>query len=698
MFLLFSVMGSDRKYCIRGSILATPSSGKSQTENFASFIWAVADTLRGPFQEDDYGNIILPFALLRRLECVLEPTRSDVADLVKLLNFQLDAGDDSLIKAKANAPFFNVTSFSLASLGETHTLQNIIQYKNGFSKNVREILDKFDFDAVCAKLEEKDKLYSTILYFKNIDLSPSTVPARAMSNLYEELIWRFATTKHKASKEFLTPRDIVRLATLLVLDSAGDAVFSSDKGLIRTIYDPTCGTCGFISDAMEVLAEHAANVNATAPVTLLPFGQEIANQSWAMGKAMMLLTSSISEPTKDNSENIFVGDTLKLDKTGSRTFDFVLSNPPFGSDWGGDTSVFAAVNHEHQLGKYGRFAAGVPPKSDASMLFLQIVANKLNPKNVNEGGRGAIVLSGSPLFTGGAGSGSSEIRRWLFENDLVEAIIQLPGELFYNTGITTYLWILNTNKPAERTDKVQLIDASSFKTPIKNLGNKRYEISAEQINEIVRIFADFKESDYCKIVPYQEFGYRAVTVNRPLRARLEVTEASISEVVALKPIAGKLSAAEQEKLKALLEGAIGPHPIAWLDELKSAALAQGVKLGKPMLTAICKTLMVKDPLAEPVRDKDGNTVWDPDLKQVENVLLQQDLEEYFETEVIPFVPDAMVDCDIKDQKDGAIGIVGYEVNFNRYFYKFVAPRSPEELAKEILHLEEETRLLMKELF
>lgn len=545
------------------------SSGKSQTENFASFIWAVADTLRGPFQEDDYGNIILPFALLRRLECVLEPTRSEVAELVKLLNFQLDSSDDSLIKAKANAPFFNVTSFTLASLGETHTLQNIIQYKNGFSENVRHILDKFDFDAICAKLEEKDKLYSTILYFKNIDLSPSTVSARAMSNLYEELIWRFATTKHKASKEFLTPRDIVRLATMLVLDSAGDAIFSSNKGLIRSIYDPTCGTCGFISDAMDVLAEHAANVNATAPVTLLPFGQEIANQSWAMGKAMMLLTSSISEPTKDNSANIFVGDTLKLDKTGSRSFDFVLSNPPFGSDWGGDTTVWAAVNHEHQLGKYGRFAAGIPPKSDASMLFLQIVANKLNPKTVNEGGRGAIVLSGSPLFTGGAGSGSSEIRRWLFEDDLVEAIIQLPGELFYNTGITTYLWILNTNKPANRTNLIQLIDASGFKTPIKNLGNKRYEISAEQINEIVRVFADFKESEISKIVPYRNFGYRAVTIQRPLRKKIVVTADGIDALMSVKALQ-KLSEADRMELQKALQFHVGKeHTYLWPAELAS---------------------------------------------------------------------------------------------------------------------------------
>ena len=536
--------------------MASQTIGQSQSENFASFIWSVADSLRGPFQEDDYGNIILPFALLRRLECVLQPTRHVVNDLVSSLHFRLGIDDESMLCAAAGAPFFNVTQFTLSTLGDQHTLQNIIRYKNGFTSNVRKILDRFDFDAICSKLEDKDKLYSTIHHFQNIDLSPEKVPARAMSNLYEELIWRFATTKHKASKEFLTPRDVVRLATMLVLDSAGDSVFSTDKGLIRTIYDPTCGTCGFITDAMDVLAEHAASVNAKAPVTLVPFGQEIADQSWAMGKAMMLLSGNDKNPAQDNSANIFLGDTLKEDKTGKTHFDFVLSNPPFGSDWGGDSSVYSAVLNEHRLGRLGRFAAGIPPKSDASMLFLQIVANKLNPKHINEGGRGAIVLSGSPLFTGGAGSGSSEIRRKLFEDDLVEAIIQLPGELFYNTGITTYLWILNTNKPAHRTKKVQLIDASSFKTYIKNLGNKRYEISAEQINDIVRIFADYKESDVCKIVHYEDFGYRAVTVQRPLRKKLVISAEGIESLMSAKAVL-KLSEADQQSLKSAIQSHLG---------------------------------------------------------------------------------------------------------------------------------------------
>ena len=678
--------------------VASQTIGQSQSENFASFIWSVADSLRGPFQEDDYGNIILPFALLRRLECVLQPTRHVVNDLVSSLHFRLGIDDESMLCAAAGAPFFNVTQFTLSTLGDQHTLQNIIRYKNGFTSNVRKILDRFDFDAICSKLEDKDKLYSTIHHFQNIDLSPEKVPARAMSNLYEELIWRFATTKHKASKEFLTPRDVVRLATMLVLDSAGDSVFSTDKGLIRTIYDPTCGTCGFITDAMDVLAEHAASVNAKAPVTLVPFGQEIADQSWAMGKAMMLLSGNDKNPAQDNSANIFLGDTLKEDKTGKTHFDFVLSNPPFGSDWGGDSSVYSAVLNEHRLGRLGRFAAGIPPKSDASMLFLQIVANKLNPKHINEGGRGAIVLSGSPLFTGGAGSGSSEIRRKLFEDDLVEAIIQLPGELFYNTGITTYLLILNTNKPAHRTKKVQLIDASSFKTYIKNLGNKRYEISAEQINDIVRIFADYKESDVCKIVHYEDFGYRAVTVQRPLRKKLVISAEGIESLMSAKAVL-KLSEADQQSLKSAIQGHLGEeHAYHWTAEFVANQKTNGLKLGKPVQTAIQSAFAVDDPDGEEVLDARGNPVWDSELKQIENIPLGEDLDAYMQREVLPFVPDAVVDETVTDERDGQVGIVGYEVNFNKYFYHFIPLRDPNEIAEEIISLEMDAQKLIKEIF
>ena len=679
-------------------IVASQTIGQSQSENFASFIWSVADSLRGPFQEDDYGNIILPFALLRRLECVLHPTRQTVFDLVSTLHFRLGIDDESMLCAAAGAPFFNVTKFTLSTLGDQHTLQNIISYKNGFTANVREILDRFDFDSICSKLDDKDKLYSTIHHFQNIDLSPEAVPARAMSNLYEELIWRFATTKHKASKEFLTPRDVVRLATMLVLDSAGDAVFSSDKGLIRTIYDPTCGTCGFITDAMDVLAEHAASVDAKAPVTLVPFGQELADQSWAMGKAMMLLAGSDKNPSQDNSANIFLGDTLKEDKTGKHHFDFVLSNPPFGSDWGGDASVYSAVLNEHRMGTLGRFEAGIPPKSDASMLFLQIVANKLNPKNVNEGGRGAIVLSGSPLFTGGAGSGSSEIRRWLFEDDLVEAIIQLPGELFYNTGITTYLWILNTNKPAFRTNKVQLIDASAFKTSIKNLGNKRYEISADQISKIVHIFADFEESDVCRIVNYEDFGYRAVTIQRPLRKKLVITAEGLEKLMAAKAVQ-KLSGDERQKLEVTLEACIGEeHAYHWPAEFAAEQKKNDLKLGKPVQSAMQNAFTAADPDGEAVLDAKGNPVWDSELKQIEIIPLGEDLDAYMQREVLPFVSDAVVDETVTDERDGQVGIVGYEVNFNKYFYKYIPPRPRSELEQEILSIEEETQKLLQELF
>lgn len=472
---------------------------------------------------------------------------------------------------------------------------------------------------------------------------------------------------------------------MLVLDSAGDSIFSTDKGLIRTIYDPTCGTCGFITDAMEVLAEHAASVGAQAPVTLIPLGQEVADQSWAMGKAMMLLSGSEKNPAQDNSDNIFLEDTLKIDKTGNQRFDFVLSNPPFGSDWGKDESVYSAVLNEHRCkGMRGRFGAGIPPRSDASMLFLQIVANKLNPKTVNEGGRGAIVLSGSPLFQ--SQGGSPAIRRWLLESDLVEAIIQLPAELFYNTGITTYLWILNTNKPTYRTNRIQLIDASSFKTSIKNLGNKRYEISPDQINDIVRIFSDFKESEVCKIVNYQEFSYRAVTIQRPLRKKLIISSEGIENLMMSKQVL-KLSEDVQNSLKTALQNHLHEeHNYDWPSSFAAEQKKKGIKLGKPIQNAIKSFFGVIDPECDAIFDEKGNQLWDADLKQIEYIPFGESIDDYIKKEVLPFIPDAVVDTTVTDDQDGQIGIVGYEVNFNKYFYKFIPLEEPSEI-KEVIKSE-----------
>ena len=640
---------------------------RSSTQNFAGFIWQVADNLRSVFKDGEYGSVILPFALLRRFECELEPTRDEVLkqyeECRKTYHFTQEEQWDPLLRRTAKKCFYNTSSFRLSTLGSTNTLANLIAYKSAFSSNVRDILTRFGFEKNCEKLEENKLLYSTIDFFKELDLSTQNVSPRAMSNLYEELIWRFASGEHQESKEFFTPRDIVHLATTLVLDAAGD-ILASDKGAIRTIYDPTCGTCGFISDAMEIVDEYKASHGINAPLTLNPYGQEIQNEAWAMGKAMMMLRGDPHDPCKDASVHIYKDNTLTNDRTEGQTFDFVLSNPPFGSDWKRD---YEDVKREHELGEAGRFGAGLPPVSDASMLFLSHVVKKLNPPEVNGGGHGAIVLSGSPLFTGGAGSGSSEIRRWLFEDDLVEAIIQLPSDLFYNTGITTYLWILSTAKPEEKRGKVQLIDASALKTPMKNLGKKRFFINVEQMQTILKTFRDYKDSDISKIVPYTDFGYREVTVRRPLRVKIAVTEETIAELEKAKALS-KLSDEDRKTLmEALRQKAPGIVPFNWVSEFVERLKTDGLKLGKPIQSAMTKAFSVEDPDGEEVRDTKGKVVYAKE-KITEFVPLADDIFEYFEREVLPFVHDAVIDETITDLYDGKLGCVGYEVNFNKYFY------------------------------
>lgn len=668
---------------------------KAQTENFANDIWALADILHGPFNDDEYGEVILPFALLRRFECVLEPTRVQVQETLKLLEEMKITGENQYdpLCVAAGFPFYNTSKFTLKTIGTEHTKENLIAYKDAFSSNVRSILDHFEFEIICERLRKSEKLFSVVEFFQNLDLN---VPPRVMSNIYEELIWRFADTKHKASKEYLTPRDVVHLATTLVLDSDGEAL-TSTEGLMRTIYDPTCGTCGFITDAMNFIRETTAN--NPARTTLVPYGQDINDTAWAMGKAMILLSgledSEEGATTQDESKNILQGDTLKTDLHASIKFDYVFSNPPFGMDW---KDVSDHVLHDP------RFSVGVPPKSDGSMLFLTHVAQKMAPvvKDENgaikKSGHGAIVLSGSPLFTGGAGSGSSEIRRWLFEDDLVDAIIQLPSDLFYNTSITTYLWILGNGKPEDRKGKVLLIDASSFKTPIKSIGKKRFMISSDQILKLEAIFRDFKDTEYSKVLNYQEFGYRAVTIQRPLRKKLIVTSEGIERLKESK-VFQKLSESDLSTLETVLQAHVGTEkPYSWPSELAKDQTVKSIKLNKAIQAAMQKEFGVSDTDCEPVVDAKGNTLWDPDLKQIENISLNEDLQEYMSREVLPFVPDAVLDESVKDAQDGKVGIVGYEMNFNKYFYKYIPPREPSVIMEEILSLEKQTAKLMKELF
>ena len=443
-------------------------------ENFdyVTEIWNIADYVRDIIKRSEYNRIVLPFSLLRRLECALEETRNDVLDAVAAHEAEWGRESDNYCGFSKKA-FYNVTNFRLNNLSAMDTLDALMEYINGFSPNARDILLRFKMEETCKTLQEHGMLYEVCMRFSKFNLSPENVSDREMSNIYEHLIQKFGEAIAEDAEDFMTPKDVVRLAVSMIFAN-DDELMTSDQGIVRTLYDPTMGTGGFITDALDLLDEWHSDKKMTAPAIIVPYGEECEQESWAMGKANLLLRNVANkgkdqyDEIKDMSSHIMYGDTLSDDKFDGETFNYILSNPPYGKKWEKEAS---AVNEEAKLRFKGRFGAGLPPISDGSMLFLQHVVSKLAP--IEEGGgKAGIVLSASPLFNGDAGSGSSNIRRWLFENDYVDCIVKLPESIFFRTGINTYLWILTNNKADGRKGKVQLIDASDMKTPLgRNLGN-----------------------------------------------------------------------------------------------------------------------------------------------------------------------------------------------------------------------------------
>ena len=491
----------------------------TQTTNtsLADFIWKNADDLWGNFKHVDFGKIILPFTLLRRLECVLEPTRDQVRETVKTMkDSPIDLG--VILRTQTGYPFYNTSNYDLRSLGATRTRQNLEDYIASFSDNARVIFEQFDFANTLARMDKAGVLYKICQNFAAIDLHPDAVPERVMSNVYEHLIRRFGAEVNEAAEDFMTPRDVVHLAIELLLDP-DDQMFIDNPGLIRTLYDPTCGTGGFLSDGME-------HVNALrdrysiAPV-IVPYGQELEPETHAVCLASMLLKTVESDPGRDLSKNIKLGSTLSDDKLTLDKFHYCVSNPPFGKKWEQDQ---AAVVREHQeKGFEGRFGPKLPRVSDGSMLFLLHLLSKMEAPE-RGGGRAAIILSGSPLFNGNAGQGESEIRRFLMEEDVVEAIIALPTEIFFRTGIGTYIWLLSNKKPTHRKGKVQLIDATALYEPMrKSEGNKRRRVGDDQIRQIVQMYSDFGETKESRLFDSQAFGYRRIKVLRPLRKKIVIS-------------------------------------------------------------------------------------------------------------------------------------------------------------------------------
>ncbi len=591
----------------------------------SAFIWSVADLLRGDYKQSEYGKVILPFTVLRRLDCVLADTKPAVLTELQL---RIDAGvnPEPFLLRKAGQSFYNTSPLDLGKLlgDQDHIRENLYAYIQGFSPAARDIFERFDFFTQVERLAKAGLLYLVTEKFANIDLHPASVDNASMGLVFEELIRKFAEISNETAGEHFTPREVIRLmVNLLFIED--DDVLTAGNAVVRTLYDPTAGTGGMLSVAGEFLAEH----NPQARLTL--FGQELNDESYAICKADMLIKGQ-------DVGNIVAGNTLSDDGHGTRKFDYMLSNPPFGVEW---KKVEKAVRDEHEKkGFDGRFGPGLPRVSDGSMLFLMHLISKMRP--ASEGGcRFGIVLNGSPLFTGGAGSGESEIRRYVLENDLVEAIIGLPTDMFYNTGIATYIWVLSNKKPADRAGQVQLIDAGSFWQKMrKSLGSKRKEMGDEHIATVTRLFGDFTEAEM-------------VTV---------------------------LDAAGQPQGEPVLITSTDPQPVVpeggRLKRVPIARIFDNADFGYTTLT-----------IERPQRDEAGNIVVgtrgkqkgkqqpDSTLRDTENVPLKDDIDAYFKREVLPHAPDAWIDHD-KTR-------VGYEIPFNRHFYVFEPPRSLATIDEEL---------------
>jgi len=654
--------------------------------NHAGFIWSVADLLRGDYKQSEYGKVILPFTVLRRLDCVLEPTRDAVRRRAERLRGRVDNVEPVLCQVAGQA-FYNVSRLSFPKLLDdpAHIARHMREYIAGFSAGAREVLDKFDFDVQIARLDRADLLYLVTSRFAEIDLHPDTVSNLEMGYLYEELIRRFSELSNETAGEHFTPREVIRLMVNLLFTPDDEAL--TEPGVVRTLYDPACGTGGMLS----VAEDHLRALNPGARLEV--FGQELNDETYAVCRSDMMLKGQ-------DATHIVCGNSFTDDGHKGMRFDYMLANPPFGVEW---KKVKKAVWAEAEIqGFDGRFGAGLPRINDGSFLFLQHMISKMKP--ADEGGsRLAIVFNGSPLFTGAAGSGESEIRRWIIENDWLEAIVALPDQLFYNTGISTYIWVVTNRKAPQRRGTVQLIDARECWAKMrKSLGDKRKLVSPDQIGEITRLYADFTEGERVKILPNETFGYLRVTVERPLRLRWEVTADTAARLTQTKAW-GKLGKDEQDQIASRLAGLAGTTTTE--REVMAAKLGP---VPKPAEKALWDILAVRDPQAPVVTNRKGQPEPDLDLRDYENVPLpdmpvtwepdttsrlatseyRAAVEDYLTADVLPYVPDAWA--------DHAKTRIGYEIPLTRHFYKYVPPRPLAEIDAEIKTLESEIQELLRE--
>jgi type I restriction enzyme M protein len=682
-----------------------------------AFLWGVADLIRDTFKRGKYQDVILPLTVLRRLDCVLAPTKDRVLRRKEELRGKGLQDLDAQLRRASGFAFYNTSRYDFDKLraDAPQLAANLRNYIAGFSPNMREVLERFDFDNTITKLNEAGLLFKVLERFKAVDLHPGVVDNATMGTIFEELIRKFNEALDENPGEHFTPRDVVRLMVDLML--AGDEARIRRRGVVCTVYDPCCGSGGMLTITKEHILR--PQINPGAEIHL--FGQEVNPETWAVSKSDLFM----KDPTGRDADRIAFGSTLSNDRHAAIRFDYLIANPPYGKDWKGDED---AVRADHARGPAGRFGPGLPRISDGQLLFLlHMLAHAKGPRD--GGSRIAIIMNGSPLFTGDAGSGESEIRRFILEQDLLEALIALPEQLFYNTGIATYIWVVTNRKAAARRSKVQLIDATAFWTPMrKSLGDKRRETPRERAQDIVQILADFEDGDtrtvtrdgvkeeavVSKIFPTTHFGFRKITVERPLRLNFQATPERLKRleheraflVLAQskkKNAAGSKEDAagreHQEAIRALLRTL---PPTLYKDRrefetaLEATARTAGVKMATPVIRAILVALSERDETAAICCDPTGAPEPDPELRDTESVPLAEPVEAFFEREVKPHVPDAWIDTFRRDDKDGQVGIVGYEINFNRYFYRYTPPRPLEEIEADIKALEKDIVRMLAE--
>ena len=683
-----------------------------------NFIWGVANLIRDTFKRGKYQDVILPLTVLRRLDCVLGPTKEEVLQRqAELRGRGLEDLHRQLCRASGFA-FYNTSRYDFERLlaDAPNVAANLRNCIAGFSPNMREVLERFDLDNTISKLDEAGLLFQTLERFGSVDLHPDRIDNATMGTIFEELIRRFNEALNENPGEHFTPRDVVNLMVGLML--AGDEASIGGSGVVRTVYDPCCGSGGMLTIAKErINVGHLENgkplagpVNPDAEIYL--FGQEVNPETWAVSKSDLYM----KDPTGRDADNIGFGTTLSGDRHAARSFDYLIANPPYGKDWKRDERE---VRAEHGRGAAGRFGPGLPRISDGQLLFLlHMLARAKSP--AEGGSRIAIIMNGSPLFTGDAASGESEIRRYIFENDLLEALIALPEQLFYNTGIATYVWLLTNRKTPERKDQVQLIDASEFWDPMpRSLGDKRRQIPPERARDILNILGDCRDGDtrrignddraesavVSRVFPTAHFGYRKITVERPLRLSFRATPermARLEDERGFQNLAKSRKrgyAADQEvargrRLQESLRKLLNDLPDVVVKDRKAfegildeAAKGAEIKLSAPIRKAILNALGERDATAAICRDKDGKPEPDPELRDTERVPLAEEVNAFFAREVKPHAPDAWIDETKRDAKDGAVGIVGYEINFNRYFYRYAPSRPLADIEADIQGIE-----------